>query len=199
MAATPIYVKKVVSGTATTIVDNFGLPTLHEALQLALSRSSSVLITTGAICSAVHITDGLYMFFDSHSHGKDTLSSEGGRSILISFSSLEDLVVYLYAFYESMLIELNSQFGILPVEVFLIQQKQQNSREISIYWEYERENSELLNLYFEDQHCRQLHKSELRKHPRKAEQCPEDTEVKRKKCCAYFQSYRKKMGSKKEF
>ena len=99
-----------------------------------------MLITTGAICSAVHITDGLYMFFDSHSHGKDTLSSEGGRSKLISFSSLEDLVAYLYAFYESMLIALNSQFDILPVIVSLIQQKQQNSREILIVREYEREN-----------------------------------------------------------
>ena len=60
---------EVVSGTTTSIVDNLVLPTLHEALQLALSQSSSVLITTGAICSAVHITDDLYMFFDSHSRG----------------------------------------------------------------------------------------------------------------------------------
>ena len=40
-----------------------------------------------------------------------------GKSILISFSSLDDLVVYMYGFYDSMKIEMNLQFDILPVNI----------------------------------------------------------------------------------
>jgi hypothetical protein len=53
--------------------------------------------------------------FDSHSHGEDGLSAPDGRSILLSFSCLEDLVTYMYAMYESMNIDLASQFEILPL------------------------------------------------------------------------------------
>ena len=57
------------------------------------------------------------LFFDSHSHGKDGLSSIDGRSVLISFSSLDDLVCYMYAFYDSMRIDMGLQFDLLPVRI----------------------------------------------------------------------------------
>ena len=57
------------------------------------------------------------MFFDSHSHGKDGLSSIDGRSVLISFSSLDDLYGYMYAFYDSMRIDMGLQFDLLPVRI----------------------------------------------------------------------------------
>ena len=97
--------------------ENSGLPTLHNALQSALSSSKSCLLTIGAVCSAVFMRNNLYMFFDSHSHGEHGLSSVDGKSILISFSSLDDLVGYLYAFYDSMKIDMNLQFDLLPVNV----------------------------------------------------------------------------------
>ena len=59
----------------------------------------------------------LYMFFDSHSHGENGLSSVDGRSILIAFSSLDDLVGYMYAFYDSMGIDMSLQFDLLPVRI----------------------------------------------------------------------------------
>ena len=97
--------------------ENSGLPTLHNALQSALSSSKSCLLTIGAVCSAVFMRNNLYMFFDSHSHGEHGLSSVDGKSILMSFSSLDDLVGYLYAFYDSMKIDMNLQFDLLPVNV----------------------------------------------------------------------------------
>ena len=44
-------------------------------------------------------------------------SSVDGRSILIAFSSLDDLVGYMYAFYDSMRIDMSLQFDLLPVRI----------------------------------------------------------------------------------
>ena len=49
----------------------------------------------------------LYVFFDSHSHGKNGLSSSDGASVLIAFSCLDDLIAYLYAFYGSLKINIS--------------------------------------------------------------------------------------------
>ena len=107
----------VVSGFLVDTQENSGLPTLHIALQSALSSTKSCLLTIGAVCSAVFKRNDLYMFFDSHSHGEHGLSSVDGRSILISFPSLDDLVGYMYAFYDSMRIDMSLQFNLLPVGI----------------------------------------------------------------------------------
>jgi hypothetical protein len=57
------------------------------------------------------------IFFYSHSHDSSALSSPEGVSILIGFSSIDDLVSYLYALYQSMLIDLQTQFDILPISI----------------------------------------------------------------------------------
>ena len=57
------------------------------------------------------------MFFYSHSHGENGLSSVDGRPILIAFSSLDDLVGYMYAFYDSMRIDMSLQFDLLPARI----------------------------------------------------------------------------------
>ena len=54
-------------------------------------------------------------FFDSHSHGENGLSSSDGASSLITFSNLDDLVTYMYAFYDSMKLDTNLQFDLLPI------------------------------------------------------------------------------------
>ena len=96
---------------------NIGLPTLHDTLQLAFMSVSSGLITIGAICSAVFKKDGMYMFFDSHSHGDNGLSSNDGSSCLITFASIDDLVTYMYAFYDSLNLDTNLQFDFLPIKI----------------------------------------------------------------------------------
>ena len=107
----------VVSVFLVDTQENSGLPSLHNALQSALSNTKSCILTIGAVCSAVFKRNELYMFFDSHSHGKDGLSSVDGRSVLISFLSLDDLVGYMYAFYDSMRIDMGLQFDLLPVRI----------------------------------------------------------------------------------
>ena len=52
------------------------------------------------------------------------LSSADGRSILVSFSCLDELVSYLYAFYDSMRIDMSLLFDFLPVTVRKYDQKQ---------------------------------------------------------------------------
>ena len=114
----------VVSGFLVDTQENSGLPSLHNALQSALSNTKSCLLTIGAVCSAVFKRNELYMFFDSHSHGKDGLSSIDGRSVLISFLSLDDLVGYMYAFYDSMKIDMSLQFDLLAVSITKYNPKQ---------------------------------------------------------------------------
>ena len=104
-------------GTLVNTSEYEALPTLHCALETAFLKSTSVLLITGAICSAISKRNNLYVFFYLHSHGENGLSSSDGASILMSFSCLEDLIAYLYAFYESMRIDLTMQFDLLPISI----------------------------------------------------------------------------------
>ena len=92
----------IVSGIAVQQFGNTSSPTLHQSMHTAFQSSSYVLVMIGAICSAVYKKDGMYNFFDSHSHAQNGLSSCSGYSVLIRFSCLDDLVTYLYALYDSM-------------------------------------------------------------------------------------------------
>ena len=120
----------IVCGFLVDTQEISGLPSLHVALQSALSSTKSCLLTMGAICSAVFKKNDSYMFFDSHSHGKNGLSSVDGRSVLISFSSLDDLVGYMYSFYDSMRIDMSLQFDLLPVSI--IKDNQSKAMQIRI-------------------------------------------------------------------
>ena len=129
-----------------------GLPTLHSTLQSAFSSVSCGLLTAGAICSAVFKKNGLYVFFDSHSHGQNGLSSNEGASCLITFSNLDDLVTYIYAFYDSMKLETdtNLQFDFLPVHVKKCQEEKT----------YKDEMISRMEGYFKDQRFRQALKTQ---------------------------------------
>ena len=107
----------IISGILVNDYEEQGLPTLHCALQSAFTRAPSILLVIGAICSTVSKKNDLYIFFDSHSHGKNGLSSSDGSSILMYFSCLEDLISYLYALYDSMAIDTSLQFDLMPVIV----------------------------------------------------------------------------------
>ena len=103
---------------------DLGLPTLHEVLQSAFLSVSSGLLTVGAICSAVFKKKGAYAFFDSHCQGHNGLSATDGTSSLITFTSLDDLVRYMYAFYDSMKLDTSMQYDFLPINVKKSQNKQ---------------------------------------------------------------------------
>ena len=129
---------------------DLGLPTLQEVLQSAFLSVSSGLLIIGAICSAVFKKNGLYVFFDSHSHGENGLSSSDGASSLITFSNLNDLVTYLYAFYDSMKLDTYLQFDFLPMNVRKCEDKQSYKDEMASHME----------AYFNDQRLKQAMKTQ---------------------------------------
>ena len=129
---------------------DIGLPTLHEVLQSAFLSVSSGLLTFGAICSAVFKKKGAYTFFDSHCHGYNGLSATDGASSLITFSSLDDLVRYMYAFYDSMKLDTSMQYDFLPINVKKSENKQS----------YKNEMANHMEAYFNDQRLRQANKSQ---------------------------------------
>ena len=129
---------------------NFGLPTLHDTLQSAFMYVSSGLITIGAICSAVFRNNDMYVFFDSHSHGENGLSASDGSSCLIAFSSIDDLVTYMYAFYDSLNLNTDLQFDFLPIKI-------KKTEETHSYKDQMDSNMEA---YFMDQRLRQANKAQ---------------------------------------
>ena len=88
----------IVSGFLVDTRENHGLPTLHRALHSAFTRATSGLITIAAVCSAVFKKNDLYAFLIHIPMDKNGLSSSDGASIVIAFSCLDDLIIYLYAF-----------------------------------------------------------------------------------------------------
>ena len=140
---------RIVSGPLIDTQD-LGFPTLHEVLQSAFLSVSSGLLTIGAICSAVFKKKGSYAFFDSHCHGHNGLSGTDGASFLMTFSSLDDLVTYMYAFYDSMKLDTNLQYDFLPINVKKSQNKQS----------YKDEMASHMQAYFNDQRLRQANKTQ---------------------------------------
>ena len=138
--------------TSGPLIDtlNLGLPTLHDTLQLAFMSVSSGLLTFGSICSAVFRKNGMYVFFDSHSHGENGLSSSDGSSSLISFSSIDDLVRYTYAFYDSLELDTNLQFDFLPIKIKKTEEtqryKDQMASNMKAYFSYKRFRQEQGNI-----------------------------------------------------
>ena len=139
----------ITCGTLVSTIENQALPSLHCALEPAFTKSTSVLLISGAVCSAVHKRNNSSIFFDSHSHGEDCLLSSDGTSILISISCLIDLIAYLYAFYESLRIDLTMQFDLLPISV----------RNKEHFCTRQKPSENLLEAYFYDQTLRQKQKA----------------------------------------
>ena len=139
----------ITCGALVSIFENHALPTLHCALETAFIKSTSVLLISGSVCSAVSKRNNSYIFLYSHSHGGNGLSSSDGTSILMSFSCLEDLIAYLYAFYESMKIDLTMQFDLLPI----------STRNNEHSGTHEKQPENLLEAYFHDQTLRQQQKA----------------------------------------
>ena len=120
----------VISGVCAQLLATLGLPSLYEALHIAFQKSSYVLFIIGSVCSAVFKRRDGYCFFYSHSHGPDGLSCPDGESLLISFTCLEELVSFMYAVYDSMLIDISEQFDMLPVD-FKLRSENQTSYNFS--------------------------------------------------------------------
>ncbi|XP_061190194.1 uncharacterized protein LOC133198057 [Saccostrea echinata] len=91
---------------------------LKEGIEKLFTRYNQGLIIVGGICSAIYMDDmSCPVFFDSHSHGKDGLSCADGQAVKITFGNIDQLVDYMFAFYQSCNISMISQFEIQPVSV----------------------------------------------------------------------------------
>ena len=134
----------IVSGIAVQQFGNTSSPTLHQSMHTAFQSSSCVLVMIGAICSAVYKKDGMYNFFDSHSHAQNGLSSCNGYSVLIRFSCLDDLITYMYALYDSMQIDMTTQYDLLPVALTF-------TENYELQYKVTDHSESLLENYFEDQ------------------------------------------------
>ena len=119
------------------------------------------------------------MFFDSHSHGENGLSSGDGTSILISFSTLDDLVTYLYAFYDSMKIDMSLQFDFLPISVRKSDKEQTCKDQLD----------SCMDAYFKDKKLRQVRKAQSKVTCIKVS--PETSDVKKKKTPSRTDYYKK--------
>ena len=148
---------RIVSGPLIDTQD-LGFPTLHEVLQSAFLSVSSGLLTIGAICSAVFKKKGSYAFFDSHCHGHNGLSATDSASCLITFSSLDDLVTYMYAFYDSMKLDTIMQYDFLPINV--TKSEPINVSKSEDKQSYKDEMASHLEAYFNDQTLRQAKKTQ---------------------------------------
>ena len=84
--------------------------------------------------SAVFKTKGSYAFFDFHCHEHNGLSATDGASSLLTFSSLDDLITYMYAFYYSMKLDTNLQFDFLPINVKHVYNKKAIKTKFKVIW-----------------------------------------------------------------
>ncbi|VDI56163.1 Hypothetical predicted protein [Mytilus galloprovincialis] len=130
--------QQILFGIALQYKELTGYLTLQEAIQNCIKQSNKFLIMIGAICSAVYYHNQIYYFFDSHSHSECTLNNpldSSGKSILIGFADLHDLVSYLYAFYTSLKIDLDSQYEILPVCISCEDTEKDVTKQMQNYFE----------------------------------------------------------------
>ena len=94
------------------------------------------------------------MYFDSHSHGENGLSSSDGASCLITFSNLDGLVLYLYAFYDSMKLDTtdtNLQYDFL---LFNVKKSEENQS-------YKDQMESHIEAYLNDQKLGQANKTQI--------------------------------------
>lgn len=108
---------EIISGVFTQQLSSLELPSLHQVLHTAFQTSSHILFMIGSVCSAIFKMNDEYYFFDSHSHGSDGMSCPDGQSELVAFQSLDDLVAFMYAVYDSMFIDISAQFDMLPISL----------------------------------------------------------------------------------
>ncbi|CAG2256068.1 unnamed protein product [Mytilus edulis] len=130
--------QNILFGIALQYQELTGFLSLQEAIQNCIKQSNKFLIMIGAICSAVYYYNHTYYFFDTHSHSECALNNpldSSGKSILIGFADLHDLLSYLYAFYTSLQIDLDSQYEILPVCISSKDTDKDVTKQIKNYFE----------------------------------------------------------------
>ena len=181
----------VVSGIAIQQFGNTSSPTLHQSMHTAFQSSSYVLVMIGAICSAVYKKDGIYHFFDSHSHSQNGLSSCSGYSVLIRFSCLDDLITYMYALYDSMQIDMTTQYDLLPLALIV-------TENYELEYRVSDHSESLLENYFKDQIIREQKKAQNTAVAMSMQKKTCQSKLKKKRT-EYYAAFKRKQRSKLAF
>ena len=91
---------------------------LSQGIELLFSSYRQGLIIVGGICSAIYRdVNNRFVFFDSHSHGQDGLSSVDGTAVKVIFDEIWKLLDFLFSFYHSCGISMICQFEIQSLSV----------------------------------------------------------------------------------
>ena len=91
---------------------------LNQGIETLFSSYRQGLIIVGGICSAMYRdANNRFVFFDSHSHGKDGLSSVDGTAVKVIFDEMGKLLDFLFLFYHSCGISMTCQFEIQSLSV----------------------------------------------------------------------------------
>lgn len=89
-----------------------------EGIEMLFSGYRQGLIIVGGLCPAIFTDEkSCPVFFDSHSHSQNGMSSTDGTALKITFNNIDRLVDYLFAFYQSYIISMTTQFELQPVSV----------------------------------------------------------------------------------
>ncbi|XP_033729556.1 uncharacterized protein LOC117318706, partial [Pecten maximus] len=115
---------------------------LQEGVDRLFSNYNEGLVIVGGICSAVYLDSNRNpSLFDSHSHGLDGLSCVDGRAVEISFHNTEHLVNFMFSYYRSANIPMNShcQFEIQPITI--VRQIAVRRSLIDKYFDYQTEKA----------------------------------------------------------
>ena len=87
---------------------------LQVAFNTGFSVSPMLLFTSGGMTVSIFHDDGEYFVFDSHARDQNGHPSSTGSAVLMSFSSIIDLVEYFDRFYEG------QEFNISPVNLMCL-------------------------------------------------------------------------------
>ena len=99
------------TGVRTSYHDQFSQISLTQALYESLQLAPHQLLTLGDLTIALyaHQQDHDYVIFDSHERNGNGLHEEAGAAVLLTFDTLDEMIVYLLTAYPS------SRFDLTPV------------------------------------------------------------------------------------
>ena len=163
-------------------VDENDVKDIEKALLNGLNSSKSCLLFCGGLTIAIAKVESHFYSFDPHSRGKDGLIAPNGTAVLMIFVHLTDLVCYLEKlFFHSLELEPSEQFELVPFNITKTSREEhevllkscsynsvkleattpysdpsrpmENKKDLPV--EQEKNTSESMKFYFEDQNRRQ--------------------------------------------
>ena len=94
------------------------LHSLYDAFHISLTTFKACCVTFNCATFAVITTDAAYYVFDSHSRNATGIVDPDGASILLRFTSIQELCEHCYNLALSMNVTINTQFDVTGINVY---------------------------------------------------------------------------------